>query len=167
MDAPTVPAAGLPLLLLRLGGLATAAGAVIAYDVADGSWSLCALMFLLPDVAMLGYLIGPRTGALAYNLAHTYLLPALLAGAGLASRSEAMVAAALVRVAHVGFDWALGYGLRYANGFTPMHLGTIGGVKRWSCCGRRPGNLAMCFHVRRVRAHQMMPAGSAGSGASP
>jgi hypothetical protein len=40
------------------------------------SWPVGALFFLAPDLAMLAYLDGPRAGAIAYNLAHTYA-PAL------------------------------------------------------------------------------------------
>lgn len=126
MDTPTAPVTGQPLLLLRLEGLATLAAAAAAYDLVGGSWLLFALLFLLPDLAMLGYLAGPRAGALAYNLAHTYSLPALVAGAGLATGNETAIAAALVWVAHIGFDRALGYGLKYPAGFMATHLGAIG-----------------------------------------
>jgi hypothetical protein len=50
----------------------------------------------------------------------------MVVGAGLPSGNEATVAAALVWVAHIGFDRALGYGLKYPTGFTATHLGTIG-----------------------------------------
>jgi hypothetical protein len=30
------------------------------------------LLFLVPDLSMLGYLASPRTGAVVYNLAHGY-----------------------------------------------------------------------------------------------
>jgi hypothetical protein len=36
------------------------------------------------------------------------------------------VAIALIWLAHVGFDRALGYGLKYATGFADTHLGRIG-----------------------------------------
>lgn len=37
-----------------------------------------------------------------------------------------MAALALIWVAHIGFDRALGYGLKYASGFGDTHLGRIG-----------------------------------------
>jgi hypothetical protein len=129
MDTPTAPVTGQPLMLLRLEGLAMLTAAAVAYDLAGGSWLQFALLFLLPDIAMLGYLAGPRVGAFAYNAAHTHLAPALLGGAGLASGSEAAVAAALVWTAHIGFDRALGYGLKYPTGFTATHLGAIGAAR--------------------------------------
>ena len=38
---------------------------------------------LVPDLSMLGYLVGRQMGAVSYNLFHTYALPGLLAGFGL------------------------------------------------------------------------------------
>lgn len=78
---------------------------------------------------MLGYLAGPRPGALAYNLAHSHVVPALVGGAGFAAGNEAALAVALVWVAHIGFDRALGYGLKYPTGFTATHLGAIGAAR--------------------------------------
>ena len=37
-----------------------------------------------------------------------------------------MQAAALIWIAHIGLDRALGYGLKYATGFGDTHLGHIG-----------------------------------------
>ncbi|MDU3890869.1 MAG: DUF4260 family protein [Serratia liquefaciens] len=34
--------------------------------------------------------------------------------------------AALIWGAHIGFDRALGYGLKYASGFADTHLGGLG-----------------------------------------
>jgi hypothetical protein len=33
---------------------------------------------------------------------------------------------ATIWIAHIGFDRALGYGLKYGSGFTHTHLGRIG-----------------------------------------
>jgi hypothetical protein len=37
-----------------------------------------------------------------------------------------LTAVAIVWFAHIGLDRALGYGLKYADGFQHTHLGTIG-----------------------------------------
>lgn len=127
LSAPAVT--GLPRLLLRLEGLAVLALATLAYAARDGGWLLYAALFLLPDLAMAGYLRGAAFGALAYNLAHSHLAPALLAAAGLALGVEPAVPAALVWAAHIGFDRALGYGLKYPEGFRATHLGAIGAAR--------------------------------------
>jgi len=132
---PSSPAVlGLPRHLLRLEGLAVLAAATLGYAALGGSWPLFAALFLLPDLAMAGYLRGPALGALAYNLAHSHRSPAVLAAAGLVLGAEEAVAVALIWSAHIGFDRALGYGLKYPEGFAATHLGRLATPRP-----RRPG----------------------------
>ncbi len=112
--------------VLRLEGAAAFATAIALYGHAGFSWLAFAVLFLAPDLSMLAYLAGPRVGALAYNLVHTYALALLLALAGFAFGSPVASALALIGVAHIGFDRMLGYGLKYASGFGDTHLGRIG-----------------------------------------
>jgi Domain of unknown function (DUF4260) len=117
---------GLPVLLLRVEGLITLAAAIAAYRALGGTWGVFALCFLLPDLSMLGYLVNPKVGAYAYNAGHSLVLPALLAGAALGLGSVAVGLAALIWVAHIGFDRALGYGLKETSSFFETHLGRVG-----------------------------------------
>jgi hypothetical protein len=112
--------------ILRLEGAAAFAAAVALYVHAGFSWPLFALLILAPDLAMLPYLIGPRAGAAAYNLVHTYALALPLALAGFWLASPVVAALGLIWIAHVGMDRMLGYGLKYASGFADTHLGRIG-----------------------------------------
>ena len=113
-------------LLLRIDGLAVLAAAVSAYAWLGGPWSLFALLLLAPDLAMLGYRLGPTVGAATYNAVHTTLAPAALGAAGLALGAPMMQALALIWIAHIGLDRALGFGLKYATGFGDTHLGRFG-----------------------------------------
>ena len=136
--APTAPAArGLSRpetgtaadgvrVLLRLEGLAAFATALALYVHAGLSWPAFALFFLAPDLAMLAYLLGPRAGALGYNLAHTYVFALLLALTGFFAGVPVAAAGGLIWAAHIGFDRALGYGLKYPTGFGDTHLGRTG-----------------------------------------
>jgi len=112
--------------LLRLEGLAVLAAATAVYVHAGFSWWMLALLFFAPDLSMLGYLIGPRAGALGYNLAHTYAAALTLALLGLIGGIPAAAAGGLIWIAHIGFDRALGYGLKYPTAFGDTHLGNIG-----------------------------------------
>lgn len=112
--------------VLRLEGAAAFVAATALYGHAGFSWLAFAFLFLAPDLAMLAYLVGPRVGALAYNLVHTYALPLPLALAGFALGSTVAAALALIWIGHIGFDRMLGYGLKYASGFSDTHLGRIG-----------------------------------------
>ena len=75
---------------------------------------------------MLGYLAGPRAGALTYNALHSWTPGIALLGLGLLLGSDTLVLAGAVLVAHVGMDRLLGYGLKYPSAFTDTHLGRIG-----------------------------------------
>jgi hypothetical protein len=112
--------------LLRLEGFAAFAAAIAFYAQAKFSWPAFALLFLAPDLAMLAYLAGPHAGAVAYNLTHTYALALALALVGLCVGLPAAAAGGLIWIAHIGFDRALGYGLKYPTGFGDTHLGRIG-----------------------------------------
>jgi Domain of unknown function (DUF4260) len=129
MSDDAMPAvSGTPRLLLRLEGAALAAGALILYAFTSGSWLLFGLLVLAPDLSMLGYLAGPRIGALAYNAVHITVGPIALALIGLSLSSDPAIAIALIWLVHIGADRALGYGLKYADGFGATHLGRIGRV---------------------------------------
>jgi hypothetical protein len=117
---------GTPKLLLRLEGLAMLAAAVAGFRALGGSWGFFAALFLVPDLSLLGYLAGPKVGALVYNAGHSLIGPLLLAGAGLVAGGSMVWLLALIWVAHIGFDRALGYGLKYPAAFGATHLGKVG-----------------------------------------
>jgi hypothetical protein len=112
---------------LLLESVAMAALAIVAYRHFGGSWPRFAALFLVPDLSMLGYLAGPRLGAVAYNVAHAIVGPAVLAVLGVAA--PALLPYACIWLAHVGIDRALGYGLKYPTAFGATHLGRMGGAR--------------------------------------
>jgi len=113
-------------ILLRLEGLTLFLGMVLLYAVWGGSWWVFALLFLVPDLSFAAYLAGPQTGAVVYNAAHSYLLPVALMTAGFALPESLILSIAMIWLAHIGIDRALGYGLKYEAGFGFTHLGRIG-----------------------------------------
>jgi hypothetical protein len=118
-----------PTLYLRFEGAALLAAAATIYAQLPGGtgWPWFAVGFFLPDVAMLGYLAGPARGALAYNLAHTTVFPVVLLFAAWAMNVPAAASAALIWLAHIGFDRLAGYGLKWPTAFGDTHLGRFGG----------------------------------------
>lgn len=112
----------LPPVLLRIEGATLLALSVLLYSLNGGGWLTFVLLFLVPDVSMLGYLSGSRVGATTYNLFHTYAPPSILAALGLVAGSSLGVSVALVWFAHIGFDRMVGYGLKYPTGFFDTHL---------------------------------------------
>jgi hypothetical protein len=109
-------------MLLRAEALVELGLAVWAYRALGGGWLTFAALFLVPDFSMAGYLVNRQVGAHAYNLGHTYLAPAVLALAGFVMGTQDPALAALIWVAHIGFDRALGFGLKYVDGFGETHL---------------------------------------------
>jgi hypothetical protein len=112
--------------LLRLEGLALLVGATLGYAIFGLSWWTFAILLLAPDLSFAFYLAGSRAGAIAYNAAHSTLGPLLLAGAGVLLVSTHSLSLAMIWLAHIGLDRALGYGLKYSSGFGFTHLGRIG-----------------------------------------
>jgi hypothetical protein len=108
--------------LLRLEGLAIGLAAVAAYAVSGAGWLPFALLILAPDLAIAGYAFGPRTGAIAYNAAHTYIGPVALGVAGWLAGWPMTVPLAAIWIAHIGLDRAIGYGLKHRSGFKTTHL---------------------------------------------
>jgi len=133
-DAPGPEAAGMVTggvkVLLRLEGLVLFAGMVLLYGVWGGSWWLFAILFLVPDLSFLAYLTDAKTGAIVYNAAHSYLAPVALMTLGFGLAEPLTLSIAMIWLAHIGIDRALGYGLKYAAGFGVTHLGRIGKAAR-------------------------------------
>lgn len=126
IDLNTGAATGVVKGVLRLEGLCVLVAATIGYAKYGAGWGVFAATFFLPDLSFAGYLAGPRAGAMAYNAAHSYVGAVIALAAALLWPSLLPVSVGLVWCAHIGFDRALGYGLKYGSGFTATHLGRIG-----------------------------------------
>ena len=115
---------------LRLEGLAAFAAAVTTYWFLGGNWWVFALLLLAPDLSFFGLLAGEKAGAKLYNLAHTYTVPAVLGAIGWFGGVDWLTFVALIWVAHIGMDRAVGYGLKYPGFDHHTHLGLIGKAKK-------------------------------------
>ena len=116
--------------LLRLEGFCVMFMALFAYSRFGFGWKTLAIFFFAPDLAFIGYLAGPRVGALVYNMTHSYIGVALLFMFGIASGSHVAVVAGMIWSAHIGFNRLLGYGLKYSNRMGMTHFGLIGTRQR-------------------------------------
>jgi hypothetical protein len=111
-----------PKPLLHLEGGAVFIASLFAYQWNHGSWLLFALLFLTPDVSMIGYGINARVGAITYNASHTYIGPLALGGYYLLTGKHLPLLLALGWIGHIGFDRMLGFGLKYPSRFKDTHL---------------------------------------------
>ena len=118
-DGPTVST---PKLLLHVEGAALFAAATIAFFALDGTWWVFLLLLLAPDLGMLGYVKGPGVGANVYDAVHTTVAPLGLLGLSVLAGTPFVTGLALIWLAHIGMDRAVGYGLKYATSFHDNHL---------------------------------------------
>jgi hypothetical protein len=111
---------------LRVEGIAAFVAALAVFGEMGGPWLLVVPPLLLPDVSMIGYLRGPRLGALTYNAVHNWALGLGVLGLGAWTGVIGVTLAGAILVAHVGMDRAMGYGLKLPTSFHDTHLGRIG-----------------------------------------
>ena len=111
---------------LRAEGVAAFVAGLALYGWLGGWWLAVVPLLLLPDASMIGYLRGPRLGAITYNLVHNWAIGLGILGLGLASDITGIALAGAILIAHTGMDRALGYGLKLPTSFHDTHLGRIG-----------------------------------------
>ncbi|HEX4577218.1 MAG TPA: DUF4260 domain-containing protein [Edaphobacter sp.] len=111
-----------PSILLRLEEAVLLTATLFAYQRLHASWLLFAILFLTPDLFMLGYTINPMIGAATYNLVHTLTIPVALLLASYIQQWRLTEALALIWTAHIAFDRLLGFGLKYPTSFKDTHL---------------------------------------------
>ena len=97
------------------------------FQTLDYAWWWFALLFLAPDLSMLGYLVNPHIGAVTYNLAHHRGVALALYLVGVYLTSPPLQLAGILLLGHTSFDRLLGYGLKYPDSFQHTHLGMLAG----------------------------------------
>lgn len=99
---------------------------IFAFSQLDFAWWWFLVLFLAPDLGMLGYLFGNKPGALLYNTFHHKGLAILIWFVGFGLQNDVIQLIGVILFAHASFDRMLGYGLKYETGFKYTHLGEIG-----------------------------------------
>lgn len=89
-------------------------------------WWWFLVLILAPDLSMIGYALGNKTGAFLYNLFHHKGIALLIYGLGCYFSIESIQLAGIILFSHSAMDRIFGYGLKYEKGFKYTHLGEIG-----------------------------------------
>lgn len=118
--------------LLKIEEAAMFVLAILAFNSLGLPWWLFALLFLVPDLGALGYMGGPRVGAITYNLLHHKGIAIALFLLGMSLNSMPLQLAGIVIFAHSSADRVFGYGLKYPDSFSHTHLGLIGRAAKGS-----------------------------------
>jgi len=125
-------------LLLRLEELAMFLACIGLFYLGNVSWWWYLLLFIGPDISMIGYFAGNSAGAMLYNLFHHKGFAILLVVGGImldiASHNNPtwiknydwLIYPGIVIFGHSSMDRFFGYGLKYKQGFKYTHLGVIG-----------------------------------------
>jgi hypothetical protein len=90
------------------------------------AWWWYWVLFLTPDVSMIGYLINTKIGAFTYNIVHHKGIAVFVYGAGLFLSNYELQFTGLLLYGHSCMDRIFGYGLKYNDNFKNTHLGWIG-----------------------------------------
>jgi len=115
-----------PARLLQVEEAGLLLAAALLYAHLHFSWLLFALLFLAPDLFMLGYLLNPRIGSALYNLGHVLAVPLTLFAMACVTHRPLLMAVAIIWFSHISFDRLLGYGLKYPAHFKDTHLQHLG-----------------------------------------
>lgn len=111
-----------PRWLLLLEGAAVFGLSLLLYGRGHFDWGLYALLFLAPDLFMLGYLVNVWAGAALYNLVHTSTIPLIGVSVAMVLAEPRILPFLLIWLSHIGFDRMLGFGLKYPTKFGDTHL---------------------------------------------
>jgi len=116
--------------IIRLEEAAMFALSLFALYYLDADGWYYPLVFIGPDISMIGYLVNSSAGAFAYNLFHHKAIAVIVILAGLFMPNNLYLIIGIILFGHSSMDRMFGYGLKYDKGFKYTHLGTIGKYKK-------------------------------------
>lgn len=108
--------------ILKIEEAAMFGFSIYLFSLTDFAWWWYLVLILVPDIGMLGYLAGPRTGAAVYNIFHHKGLALIILCAGWMAEAPWLVVAGIILFGHASMDRMLGFGLKYPDSFQHTHL---------------------------------------------
>lgn len=124
--------------LLKIEEFAQLTVCIVLLALFNHQWWTYLLLFIAPDIGMVGYLFNPKVGSWIYNLLHHKGLAILVGFSGLLFTTTPLsdvvwhtelplaLTAMLILYGHSSMDRAFGIGLKYEDDFKNTHLGRIG-----------------------------------------
>jgi hypothetical protein len=83
----------------------------------DYAWWWFPLLFFIPDISLIGFLVNKKAGIITYNFIHHKTLSVALYLLGSFTQIPALQLAGLVMLGHSSFDRALGFELQQMETF--------------------------------------------------
>jgi hypothetical protein len=99
---------------------------IYLFNALDFVWWWFLVLILAPDLSMIGYAFGNKSGAFFYNLFHHRGIALVVYLLGVYFSNDGMQLAGIILFSHAAMDRMMGYGLKYDTGFKFTHLGEIG-----------------------------------------
>lgn len=113
-------------IIIQLEEAAMLGISIYALYLLNVQWWFYLLLLVGPDVSVLGYLAGSKSGAITYNLFHHKAVAIFLFTIGFINQVWMLQAIGFILFGHSAMDRMLSYGLKYFAGFKFTHLGQIG-----------------------------------------
>ncbi len=107
---------------LKLEEIAQFVFGIYLFSTLPYAWWWFLVLLLTPDIGMIGYLFGNKTGALLYNSFHHKGIAISLYLLGIYIQENSIQLVGVILFTHAAFDRILGYGLKYEKGFKFTHL---------------------------------------------
>ncbi len=89
------------------------------------SWWVYPILYLAPDISMLGYLINNKIGAYVYNFGHHKAVAVIIGVIGFIMHQDYILLSGIILFGHSAMDRIFGYGMKYITGFKNTHLGVL------------------------------------------
>lgn len=112
--------------IIKLEELAMFALSAWALYYFHAEWWYYLLLLFGPDISMIGYAAGNRTGGFLYNVFHHKGIAIAVFLLGFLLPDRIIQLAGIILFGHSSMDRLFGYGLKLKEGFRHTHLGMIG-----------------------------------------
>lgn len=110
--------------LIQIEELICFFGCIYLFSRLNLKWWWFPALLLVPDLAMMGYLVNPVVGAILYNVIHFKGVAVAIGLYGLAKENRKLMLIGIILLAHATMDRAIGTGLKYFDGFWHTSLST-------------------------------------------
>lgn len=113
--------------VLRIEEATTFALSIYLLSLLDISlrWWIYILLYLAPDIGMIGYIFNNKIGAITYNIFHHKAIATLLIIVGFLSTDQYLLLTGIVLFGHAAMDRMFGFGLKTFQGFKFTRLGAM------------------------------------------
>lgn len=112
--------------ILKLEELGLFILGIYLFSLLSFEWWWFLILILAPDLSMLGYIFGSKSGAFFYNVFHHRGIAVFLYLLGSYFNIQLLQLIGIILFSHAAMDRFFGYGLKYEKGFKYTHLGEIG-----------------------------------------